>query len=185
MGEASSLAHWYYSSTAFTALVKLHEFSSLPQGWHYGRGGPITFDIIDRARAVVRRLIAVGLTFVDVFAGADGEVLVSAYHNTPNKRHHVATIIEPDGSYSVSHEIDGRDLTCEESLSEHKALDAIRRAAESIWNTTGSYTRAISTIDSSGSTTWRSRRAQTGAVRPYFYAHASTNGQGGYALMHG
>lgn len=58
---------------------KLEGFKSLPSGWHYGDGGPLTERQATSARAVLTCFNLAGLNDTDVFFGADGTVMVTAY----------------------------------------------------------------------------------------------------------
>jgi hypothetical protein len=99
------------SGPSRTAL-KIDSFSALSVGWHYGRGGPISHLVISTAKELYYFLLLVGFTETDAFAGADGEILLTGYH----EGHYIAIMIEPCGVVSVTHEHAGEEVTSEEEL---------------------------------------------------------------------
>ena len=58
---------------------KLESFMSLPVGWHYGKGGPISPEIIDLGLRTEAMLRDAGWPETDCFPGCDGEVQVTGY----------------------------------------------------------------------------------------------------------
>jgi len=90
------------------AIAKLKSFRTLRDGWHYGRGGPISSDVIGQAESIHAFYLSVGFSLTDFFPGANGEVLATAYH----KDHYIDVIIEPDGSHSLVYEVANKEIIC-------------------------------------------------------------------------
>lgn len=136
-----------------TTQRKIESFRTLNAGWHYGAGGPVSVDVISRAQDVYLRLLMHSLTRTDAFAGAGGEVLVAAYRGN----HYVGVTIEPDGSYAMTHEIEGReeDDVRDDGLTLGDLKKRLGGIAET-WNMSGSSTRITSTPYAESSTILRS-----------------------------
>ncbi len=62
-----------------TTEKKLNEFLSLPVGWHYGQGGPISHRLVDLAKQIVYRAFLLGFSSTDAFPGVDGGILITVY----------------------------------------------------------------------------------------------------------
>ncbi len=132
-----------------STIEKLGKFSSLAQGWKYGRGGPISADVISLTRKIYKALFSVGFYRTDAFAGSAGEVLLTAYH----RDHYVAVTVEPGGSISFIHELGRVECCSDDNISMETIRAHIRRVAKEIWGTSGSSTRTISTTSEVSSTT--------------------------------
>lgn len=129
---------------------KISEFADLEQGWHYGRGGAISAPVIRRALALYDTLLLEGLTRTDAFAGADGEILVTAYRGD----HYLGITIEPDELYSLVHEVEGREEDeFLEGLDHVTLKKRLGEIAASIWNTFASSTHGTTTQPKAVSTT--------------------------------
>jgi hypothetical protein len=113
-----------------TTVRKIDRFRSLPVGWHYGRGGPISDSVISLTQELHRFLLQIGLTKTDAFAGADGEALLTAYH----EQHYVAIVVEPTGEISVAHEVAGTDVASAEDLDLKEAKGHLLAIARDIWS---------------------------------------------------
>lgn len=138
---------------------KIEAFRRLPVGWHYGEGGPVDDAVIERARDVLSFLQLIGLTHTDAFAGEGGEILLTAYHFD----HYLGVIVEPDGSFALSHEkgdLEIRDLE-RISLAELKSelLEVARGIgiARGIWSSSDTFTSGTLTTYGAGSITSASR----------------------------
>lgn len=145
------------------SIIKLEGFQSLPAGWHFGDGGPIASETIDRAKKIVYQLMLLGLTRTDVFAGAGGEVLVSAYQGEAAQLHYVGVIVEPSGELVVRYELGGEEKSAVDVENVNKAKEAIRKVAEAIWSTSGFSIRKISTIPWDDSMNFLSRLREMGS----------------------
>jgi hypothetical protein len=138
---------------------KVEAFRQLPVGWHYGEGGPVDDAVIVRARDALSFLVLIGLTHTDAFAGAGGEILLTAYH----RDHYVGVILEPDGSFALSHEERDREVRDRERLSlaelKSELLDVARGIgiARGIWSSSDTFTLGTLTAYGAGSITSASR----------------------------
>ena len=110
---------------------KIRSFGSLPVGWRYGEGGPLQRSSIEQAIGICRLLYQHGLTHLDAFAGADGELMVAAYQDP----HYIEMLIEGDGTITVIQEDDRRILAQHERLPKDMALRSIRDIAKAICST--------------------------------------------------
>jgi hypothetical protein len=152
----NDIAVEFWSSSApipTRTLDKIKSFTKLRRGWHYGRGGPISREILDIAADLHGHLMMIGLTRTDAFAGADGEVLLTAYHND----HYVGVTIESKDKIAVRHEGGDRDVSFVEELNVRKAKNELLRIVRGIWTMSVSYTQRISTTFGADSMTSASR----------------------------
>lgn len=150
----------------FTRTVKkLLSFQHLPQGWHYGAGGPIPRERLVPALKAYAQLLMWGLSRTDAFPGANGEVQVTAYYLD----HSVAITAEVDGSFTVLHEHKGVERREAEHIDWTEAKAVLRAAAGEIWGSSGSSIQSTSTSTWTASGIWRSSAraaASQYSVRP-------------------
>ncbi|MGJ0505685.1 MAG: hypothetical protein ACR652_00840 [Methylocystis sp.] len=144
---------------------KIASFASLREGWHYGRGGPISGSVLSDATQVYHSFLLNGFSRTDAFAGAGGEVLVTAYYvSSGGDDHYVAAMINPSHSFTLRHELN--DVDVESDYIESQSLNVIRngvaRIAREIWNTSGLSIQETSTSIKAGSTIWRSKTLRMG-----------------------
>lgn len=142
-------------------LQKLEQFRNKPTGWHYGSGGPISREMLKSAKRVLDTLRLCGLTRCDVFAGADYEVLVTAYY----RRNYVGITLEADGTASVTFERQDEDPEFIECANSREVKNIILKISKRIWHTSDSYTRTISMPVAANSTTWHLRNRQVEECR--------------------
>jgi hypothetical protein len=148
-------------------LKKLDSFRSLPVGWHYGSGGPISAAVIDNAAAVYKFFRLVGFTRTNFFAGVNGEILATAYR----QHHYVGVMIEPSGANTVTYEVGNREVTYLENLDLTAIKGSILAIAGEIWNISALPTLATMTTIAANSTTWYLRTPQV-AGYPSSKSHA-------------
>lgn len=139
---------YFMQPDKFPSHSKLETFRHLPAGWHYGKGGPISADAINRAKHVVDTLAINGFTHTDVFPNEGGEVLVTAYH----QEHYLSVTVEEQG-YTLNHERAGNDVSFAESLDFPTLSKSLNKIAREIWNMSGFSTRGNMTIPLGASTT--------------------------------
>jgi len=123
---------YFMQPDKFPSHSKLETFRHLPAGWHYGKGGPISADAINRAKHVVDTLAINGFTHTDVFPNEGGEVLVTAYH----QEHYLSVTVEEQG-YTLNHERAGNDVSFAESLDCPTLSKSLNKIAREIWNMSG------------------------------------------------
>jgi hypothetical protein len=142
---------------------KIRSFSGLRPGWHYGKGGSASQEIIKIAAEYNRLFFMLGFRETAAFPGADGEIMVSAYHGT----HCVDVTIEIDKTFTVAHQFDKQDQYYESGLSGLKACEALRGIATKISEqeecaTSSLFIQRTMIGAAHASQTWLSRHPATG-----------------------
>jgi hypothetical protein len=107
---------------------KIRSFGNLSVGWHYGTGGPATHEVIQVAEAYLKLCLLLGFAETDAFAGADGEVMITAYKGG----HCIEVTTEPDRSIVVSHEYDGQNGVYVDNLTDTDAAHRVIEIAQAI-----------------------------------------------------
>jgi hypothetical protein len=131
----------FVPSVPLPTPLKLESFRHLPIGWHYGKGGPLSKEVVDKAVQIYNHLLFLGFTRTNAFAGAGGEAQIAVYH----REHHIAITIEPNLLFGLEHEVDGKEALCHENLRFNELKSKLRAIADEIWSTSGSSTQRIST----------------------------------------
>ncbi len=121
--------------------LKLQSFRNLPVGWHYGQGVPLSEEVVDKAEQIYEQLMFLGFTRTNAFAGVDGDAQIAAYH----REHHLSITIEPNMSFSLEHEVSGKEVLNHENLKLAELKSKLRGIAKAIWSTSGSSTQQTST----------------------------------------
>lgn len=132
---------------------KILSFRSLPVGWHYGRGGPLSVDVVNRALQIDSYYRQLGFSTTDAFPGADGELMITAYRGP----HCIETIISTDLRYSVTHERDDTEISAISDLDDRAAKQTIRRIGAEIWCSFGLSIQSTTTKRGKGSEASRSK----------------------------
>lgn len=111
---------------------RIRSFATLQQGWHYGTGGPISADVIERAVAWDARLREWGYEATEGFASEARSVLVCGYRGEDV----LEILVEPGGLCDVADDRAGKpddDDRYYEGLDEEAAIVMARTiAAETI-----------------------------------------------------
>lgn len=102
---------------------KITSFRSLPVGWHYSQGGPLSDNVINKALQIDSYYRQLGFTATDAFPGADGELMITAYRGP----HCIETVISSDARYSVTHERDDTEISATLDVDETTAKRTITR----------------------------------------------------------
>lgn len=113
---------------------KIKSLSSLPAGWHYGQGGPLSDIVINKALEIDSYYRQLGFTTTDAFPGANGELMITAYRGP----HCIETVISSDARYSITHERDDTEISTTLDVDELTAKQTIKRIGEEIWRSVGS-----------------------------------------------
>ena len=137
-------------------IEKLNSFRTLPNGWHYGSGGPISASVVDDAATINNFLRLVGFARTNFFAGANGEILATAYRQD----HYVGVMIEPSGYNSITHEVNNKEVSFIENLMLSDVKKSILTIAGEIWNMSALSTPATMTTLAANSMTWHLRTPQ-------------------------
>lgn len=144
---------------------KLEGFAHLPEGWHYGSGGPISQQVVDWTLELYETLLLNGFTKTDAFAGVDGEILLSGYF----LGHYVGLEVHANGLVTGAYESDGEPVAEEEGMDLPAAKEwVVREVVRRIWNISASYILGTMIIPSSGSMTWHSRNLATAGCPSFF-----------------
>lgn len=137
--NAYSIKYMTFSFIRVSDLVsgtsqKIASFVSLPVGWHYGQGGPLSDIAINKALQIDSYYRRLGFTATNAFPGADGELMITAYRG----QHCIETVISRDLRYSVMYERD--DIEISATLDEDDAATKrkIKRIRGEIWRSLGS-----------------------------------------------
>jgi hypothetical protein len=121
---------------------KILDFGRLPEGWHYGGGGPISRRIIVLALKLHEAAVELGLNDSDAFPGEHGELMVSFYH----KNHSLEFIIEPDCSITFYHEINDEDVDSANNLTIENAIAILTKFGAWAWNVLGLFTKGTTSL---------------------------------------
>lgn len=128
--------------------AKIISFGELPDGWHYGEGGPPAKETIDFAQDLYWLLLRLGYNETDAFPGIHGEVMVTGYEGA----RYVELIAEKDGTVSVHLERNGDEIYSEEHRPLKEAAATVEHfsmeddVVEGKWITSGSYTKNTSIL---------------------------------------
>lgn len=141
------MSYRFIANKKNTTLMKLESFAELPEGWHYGRGGPISKETLLLAKELHAQIIQLALSPTDAFPGADGEVQLTAYP----KNHFISLTIEPTGEISLCHELDGVEQRTIEAAQRKDIIKALHEISGSIWSISASSTPGTLTTSDSGS----------------------------------
>jgi hypothetical protein len=140
-------------------LAKLERFRALKPGWHYGRGGPISDSVLERATDLFYFLIMIGFTRTDAFAGPEGEALITAYYG----HHYISITIEPTLRMSLAHELNAAECCEIEADNIFEIRGHLLKVAKEIWeNIYVSFTRTILITTSQNLMTWPLRSPPMG-----------------------
>jgi hypothetical protein len=107
---------------------KIRSFTSFPDGWHYGSGGPASAKMTQIALDYLYQYIASGFRETDAFFGPDGQIMVTAYHG----KHCVEVTVDVDRLFTVSHQFDGEDRFYEPEISSLRASVEVARIVSNI-----------------------------------------------------
>lgn len=136
--------------TASQTPEKIRSFRKLPVGWHYGDGGPIENSVIQRSIYLYWSMIWRGVVRTDAFAGADGEILLTAYHG----EHYLGIVIEQDGKMTFRHEFKDEEKTYIEVDNLSEMESAIGEAVK-WWNTYDFFIQITSSVSAIDLTSYR------------------------------
>jgi hypothetical protein len=130
---------------------KIRSFSNLRAGWHYGQGGPILEDRINKAIKIHALLKYIGFLETDAFPGVDGEILLTCYFGN----HYIEILVDTAGEISIYHEKDS-DVV-EELKHVREAELVLSKMVGDIWNSSGSFISNITIRGEGDLTNWRSK----------------------------
>ncbi|MCC0000118.1 MAG: hypothetical protein H6870_14295 [Methylobacteriaceae bacterium] len=119
-----------YSSDNFSeskTFGKILSFAKLKHGWHYGVGGPLKSSVISAALGAHWRLLLNGFDDTNAFPGANGELMVTAYHASQ----YLEIVVEHDCTLHVCYEIDGSEVMSKSGMTYDEAIELLDGIAPS------------------------------------------------------
>lgn len=136
------------------ATAKINSFAGLPEGWNYGRGGPIAASIIREGHRWNEILQWAGFPETDAFPGADGEIEITGYRGD----HYIEVIIETNSTISIIYEMREETVLDRRNLTPEMAETTIsEEIAGSLWSTLDFFTPAISMLSAAVLPPWPSK----------------------------
>jgi hypothetical protein len=118
---------------------RLYSFSSLPNGWHYGRGCAPSPHTIVRALIVIHAMRGLGARKVEVFPAVDGSVVVSAYGQDTC----VEITVAASGEFDYAVDLNDNEIAADEKISFASLVNAVK---DSQWLKTTSSDSCIPNI---------------------------------------
>ena len=115
---------------------KISSFAALARGWDYGRGGPISQDVLDCAFEWNRFFRKRGFLETDAFPGGDGEVVIAAGCGV----HDIEIIIEPDEKISIAYDCGGQHKLYQPNLAPIEATWVVTNLIGQICSASGFFT---------------------------------------------
>lgn len=103
-------------------LDRLHSFSKLPCGWHFGEGAPIDSSLLKQAVQVVYQLRTVGAVAVEVFPRVDGSVVVSGINDDET----LDITCHLNNQFDIYHEANDHDLIDDEGCTHEQLAEYLR-----------------------------------------------------------
>jgi hypothetical protein len=119
---------------------KIIGFKKLQVGWHYGRGIPPTDDAVSKARALNIEALRAGFKKTNAFPGIDGEIQVTAYHQSI----YLELTIELDGMITFVYERDDQEIAYEK-VTFDEVITKIRKFRGLTWALSGLSTSSTTT----------------------------------------
>lgn len=113
---------------------KISEFLLFQSGWHYGSGKTPEREIVNIALTINDELAKVGFAKTNAFLGIDGEIMVTAYHDSI----YFEVTIEANKQISFLLEQDDIEIDYEESTLLNNVRHYIRNLREKLWSLSGS-----------------------------------------------
>lgn len=123
-------------------LLKIAEFSELPEGWHFGEGKRISKDNVSIAERIFYAIFYQGIVATDAFPGIDGEIRITGYFD----EHYLEFTLETDESITYLYEIDDIEIEYKENLSIVEVLEVIKTITTKINPNKCLFDQSIKTI---------------------------------------
>jgi len=140
---------------------KIRSFRQLPEGWHYGEGGPPAERTVTSALAICRAAHNYGFLRTDAFPGIGGEIRVTAYEGPQ----YLEFTVAPDLRITFVRELDNVEVASEENLSLEQTESKLHQVAEQLWSLSDLLAQHTSIDRDSVSRAARSRtQARTGGA---------------------
>jgi hypothetical protein len=107
---------------------KIHVFTTLPTGWHYGDGVAASTEVERMALSIQAEAVIAGLMRMDTFPGINGEIRITLYDP-----YYLEFTIEKNGEITFLEEYNGEETDYQPSLTLPEALSIIREAGRKLW----------------------------------------------------
>lgn len=104
---------------------KITSFLTLPVGWNYGYGKPVTRILAKEVLSFHVLLESFGIEETDAFPGEDGEILLRAYTN----EYCASFMFNPDGTVDISFEDRDIEIYSKENASRAEMLSLALKVA--------------------------------------------------------
>jgi hypothetical protein len=147
---------------------KIKSFRDLPVGWHYGSGVPPTDETIRKALLLNAEAGFAGFRKTNAFPGTDGEIQVTAYHESI----YLELMLELDGRVIFIYEHNDKEIAYE-GLTLNEAIARIRTFRGLTWALSGLSTSGTTTPIKSDSQASPSNLLATGVESPLLIQSAS------------
>jgi hypothetical protein len=128
------------SSTDDKTSKEIQSFSSLPKGWDYGDGGPISRKVINEALFWNEFLISRGVLDTESAPSARGAVLIAA---TIGGRY-TEVIPEPGGTVTITQSRKPYPTLYRGSMRKNEAKQLLLELMGEVWSTSAGFTLDIS-----------------------------------------
>ena len=117
-------------------IQKIREFADLPYGWHFGEGGPILDEDIERAENLLRKAEAWGIERSNAFPGVEGEIEITFHH----ERETLSISFEVDGLLTIVEDSSNNIISDQEGLTLETAEDKLWDFSQKSHTLSESYT---------------------------------------------
>ena len=128
------------SDRVILTAEKIRQFKELPVGWNYGEGVPPTEETISTALRLNIEVAAAGFKRTNAFPGENGEIQVTAYHQSI----YLEMMIEPDGLITFVYE-DGDQEVEYRQMTLVEVISRIHKFRGRIWASSGLFTSSTTT----------------------------------------
>lgn len=149
---------------------KLSEFRNLEAGWRYGEGVPFKVATLKDAMSLHETAVSKGFMETDVFPGANGEIMLTVYHED----HYLEFTVEKNGSVTIVRERGDEEICCLEGKELADAHQMIGDLRAELCKSSGLSTEESLTEGKKSSKAWR-LRIVAAAESPLLIENASSN----------
>lgn len=132
--------------TRYSVERKLRSFSSLPIGWRYGEGGPISSEVIEVALSLAKEAQSNLFFEMEAFPSANGAILLGVH----NGAYYLEFVITNTSNISIVLEKAGQEIDDLEELTLAEAKEQIAKLRKRIWMQSGYSIRENIVTDSEG-----------------------------------
>jgi hypothetical protein len=141
--------------------VKIKSFANLPEGWHFGEGGPIKRRVIDAALMWHSFLVNAGIHRIGATPGERGTVVVASLINDK----YTEIISEPNRTFTVVRDRENGRSIYRRDLTENQVKDLINQLLRGSWNMSAGFTPVNLTTILGDSVVRRSATSRVAAAR--------------------